>query len=179
MAAQIGWRSFWWLNVGLFGLCIITTAVSFPETKWHRLHPSELDQTKASNDDIPAVKSTTGTPKDNEDGISTAVTHEYQPAYPGLQASETAQRDPYLGKGSPSKTQWRLWQPADTHASLWTEISTPWKLFALPIVEFASFVVSWSASCFLTVNLTQSQNFAAPPYNYSSTTIGMRHSFLT
>src|SRR5271163_5184022 len=29
----------------------------------------------------------------------------------------------------------------------------PWRLFALPIVEFAAFVVSWSASSFLTINL--------------------------
>ncbi|KUL89205.1 hypothetical protein ZTR_03616 [Talaromyces verruculosus] len=46
------------------------------------------------------------------------------------------------------------------------------KLFAFPIVEFSSFVVSWCASSFLTLNLTQSQNFAAPPYNFSSQSIG-------
>lgn len=49
---------------------------------------------------------------------------------------------------------------------------TPWKLFAFPIVEFAAFVVSWSCSSFLTINLTQSQNFAAPPYNLDSQTVG-------
>lgn len=48
----------------------------------------------------------------------------------------------------------------------------PWKLFAFPIVQFASFVVSWSCSSFLTINLTQSQVLAAPPYNFSTQTIG-------
>ena len=48
----------------------------------------------------------------------------------------------------------------------------PWHLLAFPIVEFSAFIVSWSASCFLTLNLTQSQAFAAPPYNFSSTKIG-------
>src|SRR5450755_2722703 len=43
---------------------------------------------------------------------------------------------------------------------------------AFPIVEFAAFVVSWSASSFLTINLTQAQNFAAPPYNFSSQAVG-------
>ena len=48
----------------------------------------------------------------------------------------------------------------------------PWKLFAFPIVEWAAFVVSWSASSFLTINLTQAQNFAAPPYNFSAQSVG-------
>ena len=52
------------------------------------------------------------------------------------------------------------------------DIWIPWKLFMFPIVEFSSFVVSWSCSSFLTINLTQSQNFAAPPYNYNSQNIG-------
>ena len=178
MAARIGWRNFWWLNVGLCGLSVITCLVSFPETKWHRLHPAELSQSEASNDDTPAEKPATATPsKSDEEGIATVVTQEFQSVFPALGASETAQRDPYLGKGSPSKSQWKLWQPADIHNNIWTELTTPWMLFALPIVEFASFVVSWSASCFLTVSLTQSQNFAAPPYNYSSTTIGTRDTF--
>ena len=33
-------------------------------------------------------------------------------------------------------------------------------------------MVSWTASRFLTTNLTQSQVFAAPPYNLSSQSIG-------
>jgi len=52
------------------------------------------------------------------------------------------------------------------------ELFLPWKLFLFPIVEFSSFVVSWTASSFLTLNLTQSQAFAAPPYNFTSTKIG-------
>jgi hypothetical protein len=48
----------------------------------------------------------------------------------------------------------------------------PWRLFALSIVEFVAFVVSWSTSSFLNVNLTRSQNFAAPPYSFSSQTVG-------
>jgi hypothetical protein len=48
----------------------------------------------------------------------------------------------------------------------------PWKLFVFPIVEFSAFVVSWSCSSFLTINLTQAQNFLAPPYLYNSEEIG-------
>lgn len=52
------------------------------------------------------------------------------------------------------------------------ELWMPWYLSVFPIVEFSAFVVSWTASSFLTLNLTQSQAFAAPPYNFTSTKIG-------
>ncbi|KAF2215948.1 hypothetical protein CERZMDRAFT_109773 [Cercospora zeae-maydis SCOH1-5] len=93
-----------------------------------------------------------------------------------LTSSETnpaTNRDPWLGKGAPSKSQWGIYTPsANTFKSVFMDLWVPWKLFAFPIVEFAAFVVSWSCSSFLTINLTQSQNFAAPPYNFSSQTIG-------
>lgn len=92
---------------------------------------------------------------------------------PDLSQQATAQRDPYLGRGSPSKAQWRLFQTnANPLKSILIDLWTPWKLFAFPIVEFAAFVVSWSCSSFLTLNLTQSQNFAAPPYLLNSEKIG-------
>lgn len=65
-----------------------------------------------------------------------------------------------------------MFQPnAHPLRSMLHEFIIPWKLFAFPIVVFASFAVSWSASCFLTLNLTQSQEFAAPPYDFSSQTV--------
>lgn len=92
---------------------------------------------------------------------------------PDLSMTATAQRDPHLGKGYPSKGQWGLYQPSPSPLmTVIKELWLPWKLFAFPIVEFAAFVVSWSCSSFLTLNLTQSQNFAAPPYNFSSVKIG-------
>lgn len=92
---------------------------------------------------------------------------------PDLSLSATAARDPYLGKGTPSKAQWAPFQKnAHPFKSILLDLWIPWKLFAFPIVEFAAFVVSWSCSSFLTLNLTQSQNFAAPPYNFSEQTIG-------
>jgi len=92
--------------------------------------------------------------KSNDNKLSRALTHD----------------DPFLGRGKPSKAQWRLWQPYEGNFLL--ELWMPWYLCAFPIVEFAAFVVSWTASSFLTLNLTQSQAFAAPPYNFTSTKIG-------
>jgi hypothetical protein len=87
----------------------------------------------------------------------------------GLSHVHTHQ-DPWLGRGKPSKAQWKLAQPYE--GNFFTELWLPWYLFTYPIVEFSSFVVSWTASSFLTLNLTQSQAFAAPPYNFSSSKIG-------
>lgn len=57
--------------------------------------------------------------------------------------------------------------------NLFRELWLPFYLHIYPIVEFAAFVVSWSASGFLVANLTQAQVFAAPPYNFSPQTIGL------
>lgn len=92
---------------------------------------------------------------------------------PDLSKQATAERDPFLGKGSPNKQQWKLYQPnPHPFKAIFFDLWIPWKLFAFPIVELAAFIVSWSCSSFLTINLTQSQNFAAPPYNFNSQSIG-------
>jgi hypothetical protein len=57
--------------------------------------------------------------------------------------------------------------------SVLLDLWIPWKLFTFPIVEFSSFVVSWSVSSFPTLNLTQYQNFGAAPYLWSSQKIGL------
>ncbi len=128
----------------------------FPETKWHRVHHAEL---------------VAGTPVlgeiEHEKGAT--LTNLVKPS---PTPSETVEPESLTKKGGPSKQQFTICQAKDPRTTLLNEIWTPWKLFGFPIVQFASFVVSWSASLFLTVNLTQAQNFAAPPYNYSSEVIG-------
>lgn len=146
----------------------------FPETKYHRPHPKELTH------DVPMTEvssSASGSDEKSRMGMVEEVerveTSTSKSAMPNLSQVETAARDPHLGKGYPSKSQWRLYQPnSNPIQSLIHDLILPWKLFAFPIVEFAAFVVSFSCSSFLTLNLTQAQVFAAPPYNFSSATIG-------
>ena len=167
MAEHAGWRSFWWLNVALHTLVLVGLVFLFPETKWHRTHPNEvLRQASFSENKTNLDASVTQTEKADE--ITPTIT-----ADQNLATIKTADRDPYLHKGKPNKSQFKLFQPnAHPFKAILLDLWTPIKLFAFPIVEFAAFVVSWSASSFLTINLTQSQAFAAPPYNYSSQTIG-------
>jgi MFS family permease len=165
MAEHIGQRSFWWLNVAMHAVILVALFFLFPETKWHRQHPKEIiAQGTAANTD---AKLATENVEDPEKIAQVA------PPLEALTVTATAERDPYLHRGKPSKQQFKLWQPnAHPFKSIALDLWIPWKLFAFPIVEFASFVVSWSASSFLTINLTQSQNFAEPPYSFSPQSIG-------
>ncbi|KAJ6080489.1 hypothetical protein N7467_010242 [Penicillium canescens] len=158
MAEHSGWRSFFWLNVGLLGLTLLLQIFLFPETKWHRTHPDEGTQGQPSS------------------GLATEESETEKPVkitqHENLNA-EAGDRDPYLHKGTPSKNQFKLWQlDGNNIKTVLISFITPWKLLTFPIVELAAFVVSWSASCFLTLNLTQSQVFAQPPYNFNSQSIG-------
>ena len=75
--------------------------------------------------------------------------------------------------GKPERKQFALFQIGPrVFESLLFEVWTPFYLTSFPIVDFAAFVVSWSASSFLTVNLSQAQAFAAPPYSYTAQKIG-------
>lgn len=180
MAQHVGWRSFWWLNVGMIGLSIVMVIFMFPETKWDRAIPKELspgtgstDKIDEKTDDVTAVENANGEKKTGTDIEHVPTQASLGVGQQGLTHEETAARDPYLGKGRPSRQQWMPFQPnRHPFKTILLDLWLPWKMFAFPIVEFASFVVSWSCSSFLTINLTQSQALAAPPYNWSPQTVG-------
>ena len=79
-----------------------------------------------------------------------------------------------IRNGRPQKTQFGLYKTSQEPLRvILLEIWLPFRLAALPIADFASLVVGWSTSVFLTINLTQAQAFSTPPYNYSAQTIGL------
>ncbi|KAA8913487.1 putative MFS transporter [Sphaerosporella brunnea] len=154
MTDRLGWRSFWWLNVGLYGAMIVFLVLLHPETHYDRrdLPVSDGQQTEPSDASIfekPAVALSEGT------------------------TSPKANVDEVFGKGAPTRAQFLAFRKRGTWKELVLSLWIPIKLFSFPIVEWTSFAVSWSASAFLMVNLTQSQAFAAPPYNMSSTSVGL------
>lgn len=168
MASHVGWRNFWWLNVALLALSFLMILFMFPETKWHRAHPDEIESSLPSSE-----KENLAVIEKANTSLPQVISVESQKPEHPPGAATAAAADPWLGRGSPSKKQWALFQPnAHPWKSIALDLWVPWKLFAFPIVEFASFVVSWSCSCFLTLNLTQTQAFAVPPYNWSSQSIG-------
>jgi len=139
----------------------IQIVFGFPETKYHRHHAPAEHSLKAgssspsSKEQIPTkgAYGATTVEMSDLDRTTTATS-----TYNNLTHAPTAARDPYLGRGTPSRAQWGAYQLSekpltDLALSFWI----PWKMLAFPIVEFASFVTSWSCSSFLTLNLTQSQ----------------------
>lgn len=180
MAFHVGWRNFWWFNTALLAASILMVIFMFPETKWHRLHPKEVIHNLASQDlnggNQKAMMETSEGSDNGEDREKLGDSVEPAPTratMPDLSLQATAERDPNLGRGYPSKKQWGIYTPsANSFKTVLLDLWIPWKLFAFPIVEFSAFVVSWSCSSFLTLNLTQSQNFAAPPYGFNSQNIG-------
>jgi MFS family permease len=178
MAEAVGWRSFFWLNTALLGASFLMVVGLFPETKYKRevvveVGSAELSETEKPRSTTLKVADTVNADDENERIQQAPTANSVLPNAQGLTHEDTAARDPYLGKGTPAKWQWALFQPnPHPFKSILLDLWIPWKLFTFPIVEFASFVVSWSASSFLTVNLTQSQAFAAPPYHMKPMAIG-------
>lgn len=180
MTETVGFRSFWWLNTGILGLSFLMVVFMFPETRFKRSVPESVGQTQGSS-----LNEKTKVAAHEDNASSDAETNDVNrmqqvktaesalPNTAGLDMTETVARDPYLGRGKPAKWQWKPFQPnANPFRSILLDLWIPWKLFAFPIVEFAAFVVSWSCSSFLVINLTQSQVLANPPYNMRPMTVG-------
>ncbi|TAQ90917.1 hypothetical protein B7494_g814 [Chlorociboria aeruginascens] len=180
MAQALGWRSFWWLNTGLLALAVLCSIFMFPETKFNRGFASArliavagTPQKSNSIDQIEELKTTGATSV--MDRISPELAAPVLSQEPNKNTTKDLnivhrRQDPFLGRGRPSKQQWKIFQPYE--GNFFRELWLPWELSLFPIVEFSAFVVSWSASSFLTLNLTQSQAFAAPPYKFTSQKIG-------
>ncbi|KAH8898239.1 MFS transporter [Thozetella sp. PMI_491] len=156
MAEHTGWRSFWWFNTALLLFTLLVNVFLFPETRYNRVLSPHSE------------KLTTGA-HTNAQNASTVSASRLQEAESGMHP-QTTHVDPALGKGKPSKLQFAPFQKYA--GNFLRELWLPLYLHAYPIVEFAAFVVSWSASGYLQVNLSQTQAFAAPPYNFTSQTIG-------
>jgi hypothetical protein len=179
MTEDLGFRSFWWLNTGLIGVSFLMVLFMFPETRFKRTDTAasiKHIQTDSPNEKGYAANIENTSSPSSEDGEIHHVTTAALAAEPptnNLTLTETAARDPYLGTGTPGRWQWRIFQPnAHPFRSIFLDLWIPWKLFTFPIVEFAAFVVSWSCSSFLTINLTQSQVLSFPPYNFRPATVG-------
>ena len=188
MADHTGWRSFWWFNTALLIFTLILNVCLFPETRYKRDYEAPGSNAIAPDASIPVDRqpSPTSDPSDEKPKVertdhaapaleTTPTTTSVLKATESGLSPQLTHQDPFLGRGTPSKQQFLPWQArtGETFASVLRELWLPLYLHIYPIVEFASFVVSWSASAFLVVNLSQTQAFAAPPYNYSSQTIGL------
>ncbi|KAI3400107.1 hypothetical protein diail_4337 [Diaporthe ilicicola] len=181
MALHTGVESFWWLNTAMLLFTLIVCVFLFPETRYHRAwetgdapKPPPVRDPNAVSDNADSSIHEKHSGTDHEESLGPPVTSAatHHSAATGNKIAHTETHiDPCLGRGSPGKKQFLPF--ASYSGNLFRELWLPFYMHLFPIVEFAAFVVSWSASGFLVVNLSQSQAFAAPPYNFSSQTIGL------
>ena len=170
MADAVGWRSFWWLNVALNLFTLLVLVVGLPETQWHRGPSTELrtvTRVSVPSTEKPAKHMCSSQSKDSNPTLS------QQRIIPDSNPLGSTPIETWRGKGMPSRQQWQLFQ-ASAHP-FWALIQAfylPWKLLCYPIVEFASFVVGFSSACYLMITFVQSQALSAPPYNFSSQSVG-------
>lgn len=181
MAEHTGVESFWWFNTGMLLFTLVVCIFLFPETRYHRAwetgdapKPPPVRDPNAPLDRADGSLHEKHSGTDHEEALGAPVTQaatQHSSATGNKIAPTDTHVDPALGQGGPGKKQFLPFQPY--HGDMFRELWLPFYLHLFPIVEFAAFVVSWSASGFLVVNLSQSQAFAAPPYNFSSQTIGL------
>lgn len=173
MAQQVGWRSFFWLNTGLLCTILLLLLLFCPETNWNRTCVSDTEQSIAA-----PARSTDTTDTDGPDKPEVVELEEHiEVASPekATTVGNAAYADSWLGKGYPSKKQFKLWHRDNNvgFRSLLIYVLTPLELLIYPIPCIASFVLSWTSNSMLILLLTQSQAFAGPPYNLGSRTIGL------
>ncbi|KAF2002431.1 MFS general substrate transporter [Amniculicola lignicola CBS 123094] len=157
IAAHHGWQSFFWLETGLSAFAIFLTALTFPETRFHRnndlaksVPPSESGVLSA-NSEIEKGEIEQGTDSENSSILAAPV-----------------------GKGRPSRQQFMPFQKVDSRWKMFIvrDTWTPVKVFFNPIIFWAGLMLAGPADLVLFFNITESVVFAAPPYLFTPQQVG-------
>ncbi|CAK7224176.1 hypothetical protein SCUCBS95973_005431 [Sporothrix curviconia] len=156
------WRTFYWILAALSGASTVATVLFHPETKYARQPLSEVASgTTASFQGSEA-------PSPNEKTSATAIEQ---------QEAVAVAVDQHLGRGRPSRSQFRLWQPRDTSLSVAGTVSlhvvTPFRVLLFPIVLFGAWMFAAAASGVLALNYSQSMALTVAPYNFSNMQVGL------
>jgi hypothetical protein len=90
------------------------------------------------------------------------------------ESTPTSPASSLVGKGRPSKQQYRLWQKPDPRwkSFLLRDVVTPFRIFFYPIIFWMGITVAGSVNINLFYVLTESEVFSAPPYNWSTSAVG-------
>lgn len=129
----------------------------FPETKFKR---GPVEPTKALATDV--------------EGSQPSSERKLEVECVQADASNTTAQD-WLHQGAPSREQFRAIAKADPEVMkyLFLDVITPLRILFVPIILWASFTLGFAANLLLNLNLTQSQVFAAPPYNFLPASVGL------
>jgi hypothetical protein len=156
IAQHTSWRWFFWMCTIASSINLICLIFLFPETRFLR---------KASSS-----TSSSPTPTSLEPVSEKAL----QPTQVETALESAIAVDEHLGHGKPARSQFSFLQPTDPEAirTVFRHIITPIQVFFFPIIFWAAMSMGAAANALLDVNLTQSQVFAAPPYNFNPASVG-------
>ncbi|KAI5459543.1 major facilitator superfamily domain-containing protein [Mariannaea sp. PMI_226] len=155
VAQRTSWRWFFWACTISQSINLICIVFMFPETR--RL--SKESTSLANESSLGGSESPDASSKERTERIEDATSNAISP---------------YLGRGSPIKGQFSLFQPIDRQATrhILRHIITPVQIFFYPIIFWAAMSMGAAANSLLCINLLQSQALAAPPYNFNSQNVG-------
>lgn len=172
MASNVGWRNFWWLNVAINVFVFFAVLFCFPETKWDRRDAKAIPKFTQLSEDVRGDSKPSRVHDHAKSQPMAGMELERKQDIQVLQDSPGS-LDARLSHGKPCKAQWRLFQSAEHWPqSLVSGFFLPWKLFFYPIVQFASFVVSFSSTCYLNITFIQAGAFGRAPYLFNSQQVG-------
>lgn len=158
VAAQYGWRWFFWTCAILQAASLVFNVIAHPETKYGHPQVSPAPETEVCI------------------GVS-QPTEKRQPRDATSQSTQGSRAGAagFRPVGHPSATQFSL-LPIPRFVRglrpILHDIVSPIQIFSFPIVLWASLTMGFAANCLLALNLTESQVFAAPPYLFNSAQIG-------
>lgn len=153
-----GWRSFFWLSVGLSGFNLLTLLFFFPETKYSR---------STGSIQVAASPSLASDPHENDKRSSGSVGETKESA-------NNASAVSLVGQGRPSKKQYALWQKPDPRWKSYVlrDTLTPFRIFLYPLVLWAAVTLGGNVNINLFYALNESLVLAAPPYYFSTAAVG-------
>ena len=150
-------------------LNLIMMFFMFPETRYIRDQRSWQTDRNTGNT-LSREPDLTSAKANKEMGESPIDTEEEQVSINETQRPTIS----HITSGRPSQVQFSLiptlhWEGRDL---LFRDILAPIQIFFLPITFWVAMAFGFTTNCLLALNLTQSQVFAAPPYNFSSANVG-------
>jgi hypothetical protein len=161
MAQEYDWQSFWWLSTAISVFTNVWIVFFLPETKWDRRAVAARD----SVHDSPPTEDQSS----KENPMDTKIEHA---SITDESTIPTLPSNTHLDRGKPNKSQMLPLVGWKVHEPVLDAIVLPFKLIRFPIVVWGAFQFTFSASCFLMLNITQSQVFAVAPFNFTPAQVG-------
>jgi hypothetical protein len=175
MAAYVGWQWFFWLCTICQAINVISTIFLFPET--YRQDNIGASQVTGSDGVMQAhdMEAHIDTKPKGPDGVMLSPkVDEKRDAQIEDQSGRENAWDEHLGRGRPSRAQFRIFQVVNPRAkeTFLYHLTTPIRIVFLPIILWASLCMCFASIALFIVNVTQAQALSVAPYNFSPANVG-------